>query len=86
MEYGGFNTRGIDSKVVGLGKFNRVENSEPFLASEKVVLVEGGWNNAFIEQCAEFPNGLHDDMVDVLCYAVDKYFMKKEGGGATYEN
>ncbi len=86
MEYGGFNTREVSNKVVALGKFNRVENSEPFLASGKVFLVEGAWNSAFIDQCAAFPNGAHDDMVDVLCYAVHKYFVKKEIGGVEYEN
>lgn len=84
IDYGGFNTRGIDSKVVGLGKFNRVENAEPFLASGRVVLVEGGWNKAFINQCSAFPNGVHDDMVDVLTYAIHHYLIKKPQGGVSY--
>lgn len=86
VEYGGFNTRKIDNKIVSLGKFNRVESIEPFLASGKVVLVKGSWNNEFIEQCASFPNGIHDDMVDVLAYAVFKYFIKKSAGGVSYKN
>lgn len=85
IEYGGFNARGVNDKVVALGKYNRVENSEPFLASGKVVLVEGGWNSPFIDQCAEFPNGLHDDMVDDLTYAIHKYFIKKSESGVSYE-
>lgn len=85
VEYGGFNARGINSKVVGLGKYNRVENSEPFIASGKVILIEGGWNATFLDQCASFPNGVHDDMVDVLTYAVHKYLIKKSSGGVSYE-
>ena len=85
IEYGGFNTRGIDNKIVALGKYNRVENTEPFLASGKVILVEGSWNKAFINQCTSFPNGSNDDMVDVLTYAVHKYFIKKSVGGVTYK-
>lgn len=85
VEYGGFNTRGINDKVVALGKYNRVENSEPFLASGKVVLIKGSWNNPFIEQCASFPKGAHDDMVDTLTYAIHKYFIKKSPLGVSYE-
>lgn len=86
FEYGGFNCRGIPNKVVGLGKFNRVENAEPFLASGKIVLVQGGWNQRFIDQCATFPNATHDDMVDDLTYAIHHYFIKGEGKGVEYDN
>lgn len=83
--YGGFNTRAIPNKVVNYGKFNRVENAEPFLASGRVVLVNtGNWINSFIEQAAAFPNGAHDDKVDVLAYMIDHYMIKEEGGGASY--
>jgi predicted phage terminase large subunit-like protein len=86
-EYGGFNCRAVPSKVVGLGKWNRVENAEPFLASGKVVLVEGSWNKAFIDQCCGFPNLVHDDLVDILCYGVHHYFIKSDaGGGVSYED
>lgn len=85
VQYGGFNAIGINNKVVALGKYNRVENSEASLASGKVVLVEGGWITQFIDQCTSFPNGVHDDMVDVLCYAVHKYLIRKSGGGVSYE-
>lgn len=84
FEHGGFNCRGIPSKTVALGKFNRVENSEPFLASGKIVLVQGGWNQRFIDQCATFPNATHDDMVDDLTYAIHHYFIKGEGKGVSY--
>ena len=74
-KYGGFNTVGINNKVVALGKYNRVENAEPFLISGKVFLVRGGWNKRFIDQCTSFPTAKHDDMVDVLCYAIDEHFI-----------
>ena len=85
-EYGGFNVREIPNKVVGYGKWNRVENSEPFLASGKVVLVKGSWTAKFIDQCATYPNATHDDMVDDLCYAIDHYFIKKKSKGVIYVN
>lgn len=85
VEYGGFNAIGINTKVVALGKFNRVENSEPTLASEKVFLVKGSWNTRFIEQCCAFPNGVNDDMVDDLTYAVHEYYIKKSASGVSYQ-
>lgn len=85
IEYGGFNARGVNNKVVALGKYNRVENSEPFLASGRVILVKGAWNNAFIEQCIAFPNDVNDDMLDVLTFAIHKYFIKKGANGVSYE-
>lgn len=85
IEYGGFNARGINNKIVSLGKFNRVENSEPFIASGRVVLVNtGNWINDFLEQCAAFPNGAHDDKVDVLTYFIHKFMIKGTGGGVQY--
>lgn len=85
FEYGGFNVKGVNNKVVAEGKYNRVESSEPFLASGKVVLVKGAWNQDFINQCASFPNGAHDDKVDVLTYAIFKHFIKKSPKGVSYE-
>lgn len=86
LEFGGFNCRGIDNKAVSLGKMNRVENAEPFIASGKVVLVKGSWNKSFIDQCSAFPNGVHDDMVDVLTYAIHHYLIKTGTNGVSYEN
>lgn len=74
-EYGNHNCRKINSKTVAAGKMNRVENAQPTLASGKVFLVMGSWIPAFVDQCATFPNDLHDDMVDVLGYAIDEYFI-----------
>lgn len=88
FEYGGFNCREIHNDAVKLGKWNRAELTEPFLASGKVVLVKGAWNKAFIDQCGEFPNGTHDDLVDDLCYSVWLELIKDSdgAGGVTYEN
>jgi predicted phage terminase large subunit-like protein len=35
----------------------------------RVVLIEGGWNEAFLEQCDDFPDPLaHDDLLDAVAY------------------
>lgn len=85
VEHGSFNCRAINNKIVGLGKWNRVENSEPFIASGKVKLLKGSWNNAFIDQCGAFPNGSHDDMLDVACYGIHQYFIRTSTSGVSYE-
>jgi predicted phage terminase large subunit-like protein len=52
-------------------KMERAQSIQPFLESGKVVLVEGGnWQNAFLDEIANFPYGKYDDRVDVLVYAV----------------
>ncbi len=72
----GYNCTEIDNDTVKLGKFTRVEAIETFLRGGRIVLVEdGNWIDKFVTQCETFPNGKHDDMVDVLCYAVYEYFI-----------
>ena len=72
---GGYNTRDIDNKTVAEGKMTRVLGCESELCSGRVVLIDtGNWIPYFIQQCESFPNGTHDDLVDVLCYMIYKYF------------
>ena len=72
----GYNTTGIDNKTVALGKITRVEGVEAILRGGRVILIdEGNWIEYFVSQCESFPNGTHDDMVDILCYMIYKYFL-----------
>jgi len=34
--------------------------------ARKLFLVEGDWNDAFIQECVDFPQGEHDDQVDTM--------------------
>lgn len=77
----GYNCVEIPNKIVSVGKMSRVEDAEPTLQSGKVFLLKGQWNKKFIDQCAMFPNGKHDEHVDNLCYAINKYFINKRKGG-----
>ena len=75
----GYNCTEVNEDHVKLGKHTRVEEIEPFLRGAKVILIdEGNWIDSFITQCESFPNGKHDDKVDVLCYAVHEYLI--DGG------
>lgn len=54
------------------GKEMRVDNITPFVRSGNVFLCEGVDWKEFIDECAVFPNGSHDDLVDCLCMAAEK--------------
>jgi predicted phage terminase large subunit-like protein len=78
----GFNTDGIDDALVRKGKTTRVNEIESPLRGGRVVLIdEGNWIKPFLAQCEQFPNGKHDDEVDVLCYMVLIYLLT---GGNPY--
>lgn len=78
----GFNTVAIDNDIVRLGKLTRVNQSEKKLRGGRVVLVdEGNWIKPFIGQCEQFPNGKHDDKVDILTYMVHEFLLT---GGNPY--
>lgn len=88
VQYGGFNVQEIPNEAVLLGKYNRAELAEPFVIGGKVVLVEGGWNEAFLTEVGEFPNGAHDDMMDCLTYQIWWTFVREynEESGVEEEN
>jgi hypothetical protein len=37
-----------------------------------VLIVEGDWNKAFLDELTSFPTGAHDDQVDAISSAFDK--------------
>lgn len=73
----------LASKIPGLiavnpqgGKVSRAMAIEPNVESGCVVLPDGAhWVEAFIEECAQFPNGANDDRVDALSQLM-VYLMK----------
>lgn len=73
-----FNCIEIPNKTVSLGKITRAEDCSPTIESGKVFLLEGTWNESFINECCVFPNSKHDDQVDCLCYAIYKNFLTKK--------
>lgn len=81
-----FNAIEIENKRVSIGKISRVEDCSPTIQGGKVKFLTGNWNNSFIEECVSFPNGVHDDQVDNLCYAVFEYFIKPPEQGIWIEH
>jgi predicted phage terminase large subunit-like protein len=53
-------------------KVARVSDVSASLESGRVSLLNGDWNDEFLDQLAKFPAAKHDDMVDCLVMAVNK--------------
>lgn len=52
---------------------NKVERAQPVSSAAEagnVKLVKGSWNKDFLDEAEQFPNGKHDDMVDVVSGAI----------------
>jgi predicted phage terminase large subunit-like protein len=63
--------QGFDFEGVGTTG-SKVIRATPFSAAceaGKVSIVEGAWNDMFLDQLTEFPYGEHDDMVDAAALA-----------------
>lgn len=69
-QYGQWSTEGVSTLMVSWGKYTRGEFATPALASGKVFVIQGSWNEHFISQCTTFPNDVNDDEFDCLCFAV----------------
>jgi len=57
-------------------KLTRVTNVSPKIEAGKVYIVDGQWNDQFIDECCYFPNASHDDQLDNLVNAIDYHDSK----------
>jgi predicted phage terminase large subunit-like protein len=69
-EIGGF----IPVQTGREGKIARVHAVSPWIQSKNVHLPRSkDWVHDFVEECASFPNGSHDDQVDAMSQALNKF-------------
>jgi predicted phage terminase large subunit-like protein len=59
-------------------KVTRAQAVTPIIESRRVRLVDGPYVESYLGQLTLFPNGAHDDMVDVTVYAIDE-LLKSNG-------
>lgn len=59
-------------------KLSRVHLCSAKIESGRVALVQGAWNESFINQCISFPMAIHDDEVDCLTATVIRELIKKQ--------
>lgn len=74
----GLNMVEIEGPLVSQGKEARIHTASPTCNARGVVLIDGSWNKTFIHQLEGFPGAKHDEAVDLLGYAVERYFVKRQ--------
>jgi len=50
-------------------KETELTNAAPTIEAGRFILIEGVWNELFLNRICGFPNSAHDEAVDLLCYA-----------------
>jgi predicted phage terminase large subunit-like protein len=63
----------IEDKPPTQDKISRVNAISPVVEARRVNLLDGRYIDSFLDECSAFPNGNHDDQVDVLVMALDNY-------------
>lgn len=61
----------IKSNFVKVSKIERARTSTPYIEGGRVYLIKGKWNEHFLNQVAMFPNGKHDEHIDLTSYAIE---------------
>jgi predicted phage terminase large subunit-like protein len=67
----------IKSDFVNVSKIERARSSSPYIEGGRVKLVEGNWNDHFLQQIAMFPNGKHDEHIDLTSYGIENTLMSE---------
>jgi predicted phage terminase large subunit-like protein len=67
----------IEDKPPTQDKVSRVAAITPIVEAGRVKLLDGRYIDNFLNECAAFPNGNHDDMVDTLTMCVDRFTNRK---------
>ena len=62
----------IKSTFVNSSKIENARACSHFIEGGRVILVKGAWNEHFLHQVAIFPNGKHDEHIDLTCYGVER--------------
>lgn len=62
----------IKTNFVNSSKIDNARTCSHFIEGGRVILVKGNWNEAFLNQVAMFPNGKHDEHIDLTCYGIER--------------
>lgn len=65
-------------------KYTRISAGSTYIESGRVVLVEGSWNEGMVTQCCIFPNGKHDEYVDLLAMAIADAYLQNPPASIRY--
>jgi len=62
----------IKTTFVNSSKIENARACSHFIEGGRVILVKGAWNEHFLHQVAIFPNGKHDEHIDLTCYGIER--------------
>lgn len=62
----------IKTTFVNSSKIENARACSHFIEAGRVILVKGAWNENFLHQVAIFPNGKHDEHIDLTCYGIER--------------
>ena len=62
----------IKTIFVNSSKIENARACSHFIEGGRVILVKGAWNELFLHQIAVFPNGKHDEHIDLTCYGIER--------------
>lgn len=62
----------IKTNFVNSSKIDNARTCSHFIEGGRVILVKGSWNESFLNQVAMFPNGKHDEHIDLTCYGIER--------------
>ena len=69
----------IKTDFVNMSKIECARMVSPYIEGGRVKLVEGNWNDHYLNQVGTFPNAKHDEHVDLTCYGVEDSLMRSSG-------
>lgn len=68
----------IKTKFVNSSKIENARACSSYIEGGRVILVKGNWNDAFLQQIATFPNGKHDEHIDLTCYGIERNLLSEQ--------
>jgi len=68
----------IKTKFVNTSKIENARACSPYIESGRVILIKGAWNDAFLQQVGMFPNGKHDEHIDLTAYGIERNLMSND--------
>lgn len=71
----GLNIAEINTNFVNTSKIENVRTCSPYVEGGRVKLIKGSWNEPFLNQVGTFPNGKHDEHIDLTCYGIERNLM-----------
>lgn len=68
----------IKTKFVNSSKIENARACSSYIEGGRVILIKGSWNDAFLQQIATFPNGKHDEHIDLTCYGIERNLLSEQ--------